>query len=312
MIITETYSDHRSRYYAWIYERQLIWYRRYILKQPPPWSDDPILTKFRFTNSYRELDRGTIYALDKVLFPKDDTPERLLMRTITYRVFNKVATYDKVFRAEGYFETADYVPDWDRIHDLLKAEHLNGPVFTNAHVVATFGARTSNDETKLSKVIPFLAQTHGIIKELTDRVLREPGVDFQLAHKRLQEIEHVGDFIAFEILSDLAYTPAVEWTEDTWANAGPGAREGLQLLFPDRYRTNSPMVLMRELQEEQNLWFNSLGLPLYLVAGHKVHQAHLTLRNIEGGLCEYYKFNACVGGRQRMSYSLGSGYVWQK
>ena len=312
MNIAETYGDHRSRYYAWIYERQLIWYRRYILKQKPPWSNDPILAKFRFTNSYRELDRGTIYAIDQVLFPKNDTPERLLMRTITYRVFNKAATYDKVFRSEGYFETADYVPDWDRIHDLLEAEHKNGPVFTNAHVVATFGARSANDETKLSKVIPFLAQTYGIIKSLTDRVLREPGADFQLAHKRLQEIEHIGDFIAFEILSDLAYTNAVEWDENTWANAGPGAREGLQLLFPDRYRTNSPMVLMRELQEEQNLWLHSLGLPLYLVAGPKVHQAHLTIRNIEGGLCEYYKYNACVNGRQRMTYNLGEGFVWKK
>lgn len=311
MNIAQTYQTHQERYFAWIYERQLIWYRRYMLRAPRPWSDDPILDRYRFTNAYRELDRGTLYAKQHVINPRSgDSIENLMMRAITYRVFNKVSTYDKVFREVGYFDYPGYVPDWDEIHRLLVVEWGKGPIFTNAHVVATFGARKDSGETKVSRVVKFLDTTHQMISIICDKVLVQPGIYFSKAHRQLMDLENIGDFTAYEILSDLAYTNVVEFTEDTWANAGPGAMEGLKLIFPGQVGKRLAMDLMIELQDGQNMWLQSLGLPLWLVAGPKVHSARLTLRNIEGGLCEYYKYDACVKGRTRQTYSLGEGYAW--
>jgi hypothetical protein len=41
--------------------------RRFLDKAPPPWTDDPILAEWKFTNCFRELDRLTRYAIVHIL-----------------------------------------------------------------------------------------------------------------------------------------------------------------------------------------------------------------------------------------------------
>jgi hypothetical protein len=157
-------------------------------------------------------------------------------------------------------------------------------------------------------VIDFLASFYKEKLEHVDFIRTAPFAD---AHKWLMRTDNIGDFLAFEILSDLAYTEWVDYTEDDWANAGPGARDGLKLIYPEDQRSH--MQLMRELQDQQNLMFASLGLPLYLYTPKAVHSTRLTLRNIEGGLCEYFKYNGCVNqGKKRLPFRPGEGYAWKK
>jgi hypothetical protein len=275
-----------------------------MLKIPPPWTDDPILDKFRFTNSYRELDRGTLYAKQVVLLA--DNLEQCFMQVLCYRLFNRVETYDKVFR-KHYMSGA---LDWKEIHTELIELHEKKPIFTRAHVLPTFGARKANGETKLEKVIEMLQDVESHLTPIIHDVF--DNTTFEEAHRALQKVDNLGDFLAYEVLTDLAYTNLVSFNEDDWANAGPGARDGLRLLYPESTKTR--IEYMRELQANQNFMFHSLGLPLWHVAGPKVHSSRLTLRNIEGGLCEYFKYNQCVEGHfsNRLPYSLGEAYVWQQ
>lgn len=311
MIVTD-FPTHRERYYAWIFERQRVWYNRMMLGQNEPYTDDPIIAKYRFTNSFRELDRGTIYAKTVVLPEEEPNLERTFMRVLTYRMFNRVSTYDKVFRPFNYYTSEATVPveeDWGRILENLQELHQNGryPVFTRAHVIPTFGARAGVD-TKVERVVEFLRNASLNLPLIVGGINVE---SFPEAHRSLMRLENLGDFLAFEVLSDLVYTGLLPYNEDSWANPGPGCKGGLSLIY-DNDKTLSDQDKMRRLQDDQNLAFASMGLPFALYVGPQVHSAHLTLRNIEGGCCEYYKYNEILSGRlsNRLPFEEGQGYSW--
>lgn len=55
-------------FFTTMYERQLIWYKRFILKLPrDQWTSDIIFNKYRFTNVYRELDRASQWLLYNII-----------------------------------------------------------------------------------------------------------------------------------------------------------------------------------------------------------------------------------------------------
>lgn len=55
-----------KEFFYFIYGRQLIWHKRFILNENFPWSSDKILQKYKILNVYRELDKGTGYIINKL------------------------------------------------------------------------------------------------------------------------------------------------------------------------------------------------------------------------------------------------------
>ena len=49
-----------KEFYNWINERHRIYLKR-LYKETPPWTDDPILQSYKFTNPFRENDRVTVW-----------------------------------------------------------------------------------------------------------------------------------------------------------------------------------------------------------------------------------------------------------
>jgi hypothetical protein len=58
--------DEIEKFFAFITERQNIFHRRFVVKQPPPWTEDSILQVIRLENIYRELDRGTQFCIKNI------------------------------------------------------------------------------------------------------------------------------------------------------------------------------------------------------------------------------------------------------
>ena len=55
MFIKEQVED----FYKFIIKRQDIYYKKTILKQAWPWTDDEVLKNYKFCNIFRQLDTGT-------------------------------------------------------------------------------------------------------------------------------------------------------------------------------------------------------------------------------------------------------------
>jgi hypothetical protein len=80
-------AERYSEFLKYVVERQRIWHKRFVLKEPFPWTKDPILQKFHFCNNYRELDKGTVYLINE-LTPYQNDRRKVLFNVVAYRFFN--------------------------------------------------------------------------------------------------------------------------------------------------------------------------------------------------------------------------------
>ena len=55
----EVDEENFKLFFKTMFERQEVWYNRFIKKQPRPWTDDEFFANNKFTNVFRELDRNS-------------------------------------------------------------------------------------------------------------------------------------------------------------------------------------------------------------------------------------------------------------
>ena len=129
-------------FFYWINERHNIYLRRFEQKLKKPWTEDKILQRWKFTNVFRQLDRGTI-ALNNMLgewhnslvpFREMDAEDAIdvLFNIVWYRLFN----FDEHAENMGFMSHKD--------HDILRQYLLNRreeglKVFTGAHMTSGGG-----------------------------------------------------------------------------------------------------------------------------------------------------------------------------
>ncbi|EKU98292.1 thymidylate kinase [Leptolyngbya sp. PCC 7375] len=75
-------------YWRFATERQDIFFRK-LKGQKAPWTDDPILSTFKFTNAYRASDRVSQYLIRHVIYRQDlpTTIEEVFFRIILFKLF---------------------------------------------------------------------------------------------------------------------------------------------------------------------------------------------------------------------------------
>ena len=91
-------------FFAFVYERQLIWHKRTILHLPAPWTEDKILQTYKFCNVYRQLDAGTL-AISKYL-QAEYSPEQKLFNIIAFIRYK----FNKTFSTTANFFFAVFTP----------------------------------------------------------------------------------------------------------------------------------------------------------------------------------------------------------
>lgn len=228
----------------------------------PPFSTDPVFNQFRFTNVFRDLDRGTRWYLLNIASRKDIDDDLMLWNTIVYRAFNSI-------------ETAQYlglpVTEWnDRLWREMVGYHNRHGAFTGAHMPPT-------------------SQGMSGVKVLFDQIWHER---FDLVHEirkhrtvenctfLLLSYNQVGRFFAHQYAQDLRHTNLLRKATDgeTWALAGPGCKRGLQWL--GRFWRNDEICLdqMTELRNIANSVVPDDQLPI------------LEVKDIQQSLCEFQKY----------------------
>jgi hypothetical protein len=88
-------------YWQFAVDRQQVLIRR-LAGASPPWTDDPIIAQYRFTNPYRFSDRVSQHLLRSVQHDQPRrTPTNIVFRTLLFRVFNRIDTWDSLVAAVG-------------------------------------------------------------------------------------------------------------------------------------------------------------------------------------------------------------------
>jgi len=272
-------------FWVFVYERQMIWYKRFILKQPWPWTMDKILRKYKFTNVYRELDVGTLWLLKKIVKPNKGNPKNLFFQIILYRLLNRVQTFEDAFLPtyENWKYKACRTQFRKALYTIRKAER---PVFTSAHLTLV----------TIEQYISNLTHMHKELKRIIDECDQAPIL--QRVHKIIKSnVRKCGDFIAAEIITDLMYAKVIPFNEDDWVHAGPGCKVGIELIFPKAAANKEWMEMIQLLRSRQRRVFQELKLKFQYYDGKD-----LSLKNIEHSLCEFGKYwklkNKCGKARQ--------------
>ena len=80
-------------YWRFAVERQEVFFRR-VWGSSPPWTNDSILARFKFTNAYRASDRVSQYLIRHVIYEGSTSTEEVFFRTLLFKTFNRIETWE--------------------------------------------------------------------------------------------------------------------------------------------------------------------------------------------------------------------------
>lgn len=276
MISDKTFqSADEARLYEflwWMVERQEIFRKRFIEEQDPPWTDDGVLKCYHFCHAMRELDRGSRYLINNIINRKDDRD--VFFNVVWYRLVNLPESYE----AAGGFTPIDEF-DEDNVVSDLEAYGEDNTVFSPAYRVPAH--RFVDSDSKVENIVRgVLADVHEDIDEYFGSI--QGLTNMEEVYDELLAIRGVGDFIAYEIATDLSYG-FMDITEDDFVNIGPGAEAGMERIWDD---VDKDYIYW--IRDNQSALFDHFDLDYYSWNGCRWKD--LTLRDVEHSLCEYNKF----------------------
>ena len=185
--------------------------------KPGPWVSDPAFNTYRFCNVFREDDRVTKVVHEHVREPLSRST-RVLTGLVAARFFNRESSL--LALAE-----AGVLTQWDtrKACEVLKGVR---PVTGAAYMI-----KTPTGLPKLEGVCAVVDMADKQAAEIMTRIT--PGrTTLEEVWQRVRMLPFLGDFLAYEIVTDLRHTAWLDMAPDimTWAVPGPGAVKGLAWL----------------------------------------------------------------------------------
>lgn len=271
--------DVYDAYWRLAAERQRIFEQR-ARRLPGPWTDDPILQRFKFCNAFRASDRVSQYLIRDVIYgptARDLPAEDTFQRIILFRLFSKESTWRALELATGGVrrETLDPEP----VGKMLEELRTRQPIYTAAFILCAHDA-----------------YGHGIKHrnhlELVERMFSPGALGRDLARARsLREVYEtlrrwpmIGAFMGYQLAIDLNYSEHLAFDEDDFTVPGPGAIRGLNKVFSD-FGGSTPEQLILRMVDRQQDEFDRLELQWNGLAGRPLHAI-----DCQGLFCETDKY----------------------
>ncbi len=236
-------SDVLPSYWRFAAERQRVYHAR-LRGESAPWTDDPVISRFRFTNAYRAADRVS-QDLIRIAYAGPQEPKDLVIRVLLFRFFNKSSTWRALEDRFGEITTDSF--NVDAFSEVLDGLFLGGQrVYSAAYIVPT---------------PPFSAtRKHRNHLLLVEHMMRSRVVESLTAAASLRDVfetissfPSLGPFLSYQLAIDLNYTTLLDFDENDFVVPGPGARSGIAKCFPDLGGLPAEELIrwMVDTQEEQ-------------------------------------------------------------
>ena len=275
-------------------ERQSMFFRR-LEGCSPPWTHDPILARFKFTNAYRASDRVSQYLIRHVIYEGKQSSEEVFFRTILFKIFNKIETWEFLKAAAGEIEYSSYSFDtYDKV--LTQALADGRAIYSAAYIMPSAGRvfGYSRKHRNHLKLIERMMEDELPQRISGARTMRD-------AFSMLRSYPTIGDFLAYQFVTDLNYSEVTDFSEMEFVVPGPGALDGISKCFTDLGGLTEA-DLIRVVTEHQEDEFERLGLPFRDLWGRR-----LQLIDCQNLFCEVSKYARLkhpdfkgVGGRSRI------------
>ncbi|TFK69766.1 hypothetical protein BDN72DRAFT_585116 [Pluteus cervinus] len=254
--------------------------------QEAPWTNDPILQKYFFCNTYRVLDKVTQYLIKEVIQKGPQDVTEVVYRIVLFNMFTKIETWELLTEALGTLTWKNY--ERRKYEDVLREAKRQGTtLYTGAFIkpAPKFG-HTENYanhlcllETWMENDLPWRLSQAAYLVEVYEWLIAFPGM---------------GEFTTYQLVLNLSYCKYLNFSGFDFVVPGPGSTSGLKKMFGssmDKAVAKNPhfeVEVMRWLAEHQNEQFDRLGLEF---SGLGPKRLPMDLADIEHTLCEVDKYS---------------------
>jgi 5-hmdU DNA kinase, helical domain len=229
-------------YWTFAAERQRIFERR-IAGLPDPWTEDPILSRYRFTNPWRASDRVTQFMIRDVIYAHPGLPpEDLVVRIVLARLFSKPSTWQAIEDRLGPVR-ASTLND-PRLGRLLEELQAAGPIYTSAFILCATKAYGHE-----RKYLNHLALVSDMVRRRLPRAIASAR-RLKDVYDALAQFPLIGPFMAYQLAIDINYSELVDFSENEFTVPGPGAERGIRKVFPTASRREMPAIIQRMVEEQ--------------------------------------------------------------
>lgn len=273
---TEVYDT----YWKFAFERQETFFNR-LKGFHFPWSDDEIINKYKFTNVYRATDRVSQYLIKNVIYnvKLPNSPKEILFRILLFKLFNKIETWELLSSKLGILTWEDY--NFKKYDNILRNTIESGKRIYSAAYIMPSGQSYFGYERKHSNHLKLIEL---MIKRETHEQLAS-AKKMQNAFELIKGFPGLGDFLAYQLLIDINYSPILNFSESEFVVPGPGAKGGISKCFKSLGGLNEVEVI-KVMTDRQELEFERLGLKFQTLWGRR-----LQLIDCQNIFCEVDKYS---------------------
>lgn len=209
-------------YWRFAAARQEVYLAR-VEGQPGPWTHDPILLRHRFTNCYRAADRVSQYLITNVSYDGDQAWEEVFFRTIVFKLFNRLSTWQLLSESLGEIRWDQY--SFDLYNEVLSRAFQSGEkLYSAAYVMPAPHLSEVRKHSNHLRLIELMMRSSA-----AQRI--QDSAKMQDAFTVLRGFPGMGDFLAYQYLIDLNYSAGLDFDEMEFVVPGPGAKDGIRKCF---------------------------------------------------------------------------------
>lgn len=266
-------------YWRFAAERQEVFFRR-LQGQRCPWTADPIIEAHKFTNAYRASDRVSQYLIRNVIYREDlpSTAKEVCFRILLFKLFNKIETWQLLETALGAITYEDYT--FKRYDTILAKALARGTRIYSAAYIMPPGSRAFGHVAKHQNHLTLLET---MMKDSLPARLADAG-RMHDAFELLLAYPTIGDFLAYQFVTDINYSDITNFSEMEFVMPGPGALDGIRKCFSSLGGLNEPEII-KLVAERQADEFARLGLQFRTLFGRR-----LQLIDCQNLFCEVDKY----------------------
>lgn len=265
-------------YWYFAYERQNIFWQK-LKCMPSPWTKDPILQEHKFCNSYRVNDRVSQYLLKNVIYNgKKYSDEDMLFRIILFKLFNKESTWELLLKNFSDITLSTF--DRNKYSKVLESAIKNGEsIYNDAYISCAnkaFGYDRKHDNHLALLYKMFVTD------RMQDKIIK--CAKMEEAFNIIKSYPLIGNFMAYQLVTDINYSNVVNFSEDEFTVAGPGSIRGIKKCFIDKGDLSNEDII-KYMYNHQDEEFKRLHLDF-----KRIGNRQLQLIDCQNIFCELDKY----------------------
>lgn len=271
-------QDIYDLYWYFAYERQNIFWKK-LKGANSPWTTDEILQQYKFCNSYRVNDRVSQYLLKKVIYTtKKYSKQDTIFRIVLFKLFNKESTWELLEDNIGDITLKSF--QIDRYSNVLnKALHENIKIYNDAYIscankVFGYDRKHDNHLRLINKMF--------VIDKMQDKIIKCKSMEE--AFNIIKSYPLIGNFMAYQLITDINYSEVVNFSEMEFTVAGPGSERGIKKCFISTGDLSKEDII-KYMCENQEKEFRRLGLDFKKIGDRPLQ--YIDCQNI---FCELDKY----------------------